>query len=231
IFKKIMEYALIITIFFKSVFFILENIKSVEEWLDLKSKIFIGISMLITMIFLSGCSESVEESIYNNLEETIEIEASEASEKITQLDKIKDKADEDIKVNEDLKEALNEEETNFKEAKEKFEKSEKQINKLEEETEKELGLEMYEVMMNRYDTYDKLSDIYDKAIEEKIDFYNLMKEEDVKEETILEQVEVVNKNNEEIINLNNKMNEYTETYNELKKEFYKEIDLNVEFKD
>src|SRR5690625_4955633 len=244
-----MEYALIITIFFKSVFFILENIKSVEEWLDLKSKIFIGISMLITMIFLSGCSESVEESIYNNLEETIEIESSEASEKISQLekqdkehldtvisfneeelDKIKDKADEAIKVNEDLKEALNEEETNFKEAKEKFEKSEKQINKLEEETEKELGLEMYEVMMNRYDTYDKLSDIYDKAIEEKIDFYNLMKE-DVKEETILEQVEVVNKNNEEIINLNNKMNEYTETYNELKKEFYKEIDLNVEFKD
>src|SRR5699024_9553249 len=159
----------------------------------------------------------VEESIYNNLEETIEIESSEASEKISQLekqdkelldtvisfneeelDKIKDKADEAIKVNEDLKEALNEEETNFKEAKEKYEKK--------------LGLEMYVVMMNRYDTYDKLSDIYDKAIEEKIDFYNLMKEEDVKEETILEQVEVVNKNNEEIINLNNKMNEYTETY-------------------
>src|SRR5690625_3889862 len=151
-----MKYALIITIFFKSVFFILENIKSVEVWLDLKSKIFIGISMLITMIFLSGCSESVEESIYNNLEETIEIESSEASEKISQLekqdkelldtvisfneeelDKIKDKADEAIKVNEDLKEALNEEETNFKEAKEKFEKSEKQINKLEEVNEKD----------------------------------------------------------------------------------------------
>src|SRR5699024_10979056 len=126
---------------------------------------------------------------------------------------------------EDLKKALNEEEENFKEAKEMFEKSEKQIKKLEGETEKELGLEMYEVMMNRYDTYNKLSDIYDKAIEEKIDFYNLMKEEDVKEE------KEVNKNNEEIINLNNKMNEYTETYNELKKEFYKEIDLNVEFKD
>src|SRR5690625_6514767 len=111
-----MEYALIITIFFKSVFFILENIKSVEEWLDLKSKIFIGISMLITMIFLSGCGESAEESIYNNLEETIEIESSEASEKIPQLekqdkelldtvisfneeelDKIKEKADEAIK--------------------------------------------------------------------------------------------------------------------------------------
>src|SRR5699024_9659642 len=232
--------------------------------------------MLITMIFLSGCGESVEESIYNNLEETIEIESSEASEKIPQLekqdkelldtvisfneeelDKIKEKADEAIKVNEDLKKVLNEEEENIKkekeekankekedikkaikeeeenikEAKEMYEKSEKQIKKLEGETEKELGLEMYEVMMNRYDTYNKLSDIYDKAIEEKIDFYNLMKEEDVKEETILEQVEVVNKNNEEIINLNNKMNEYTETYNELKKEFYKEIDLNVEFKD
>ena len=245
-----MEYALIITIFFKSIFVILVNIKSVEEMQDLKSKLFIGISMLITMILLSGCGESVEESIYNNLEETIDIESSEASEKISQLekqdkelldtvisfndeelDKINDKADEAIKVNEDLKEALNEEEANFKEAKEKFEKSEKQINKLEEETEKELGLEMHEVMMNRYDTYDKLSDIYDKAIEEKINFYNLMKEEDVKEETILEQVEVVNKNNEEIMNLNNKMNEYTETYNGLKKEFYKEIDLNVEFKD
>src|SRR5690625_1250941 len=90
---------------------------------------------------------------------------------------------------------------------------------------------MYEVMMNRYDTYNKVSDIYEKTIEEKIDFYNLMKEEDVKEETRHEQEEVVNKNNEEIINLNNKMNAYTEPYNELKKEFYKEIDLNVEFKD
>src|SRR5699024_3160486 len=147
--------------------------------------------MLITMIFLSGCGESVEESIYNNLEETIEIESSEASEKIPQLEKqdkelidtiiilneeklykIKEKADKVIKVNEDLKKALNEEEENFKEAKEMFEQSEKQIKKLEGETEKELGLEMYEVMMNRYDTYNKLSDIYDKAIEEKIDFYN-----------------------------------------------------------
>src|SRR5690625_7758779 len=118
-----MEYNLIITIFFKSVFFILENIKSVEEWLDLKSKIFIGISMIITMIFLSGCSESVEESIDNNLEETIEIASSEASEKISQSekkdkklldtviscneeesDKMNDKADEANKVNEDLKE-------------------------------------------------------------------------------------------------------------------------------
>src|SRR5699024_31108 len=167
-----MEYALIITIFFKSIFVILVNIKSVEEMQDLKNKIFIGISMLITMILLSGCGESVEESIYNNLEETIEIESSEASEKIPQLekqdkelldtvisineeelDKIKEKAEEAIKVNEDLKKALNEEEKNFKEAKEMFEKSEKQIKKLEGETEKELGLEMYEVMMNRYDTY------------------------------------------------------------------------------
>src|SRR5690625_8002721 len=114
--------------------------------------------MLITMIFLSGCGESVEESIYNNLEETIEIESSEASEKIPQLekrdkelldtvisfneaelDKIKEKADEAIKVNEDLKEALHEEEGNFIEAKEKFEKNEKQIKKLEQEYEKELG--------------------------------------------------------------------------------------------
>src|SRR5699024_9904265 len=183
-----MEYALIITIFFKSVFFILENIKSVEEWLDLKSKIFIGISMLITMIFLSGCSESVEESIYNNLEETIEIESSEASEKISRLEK-KDKEilDTIISLNEaeldKRKKQKKKEKKKYKKKKKKLEKSEKQINKLEEETEKELGLEMYEVMMNRYDTYDKLSDIYDKAIEEKIDFYNLMKEEDVKEET------------------------------------------------
>src|SRR5699024_7122865 len=85
-------------------------------------------------------------------EETIEIESSEASEKIPQLekqdkelldtvisfneeelDKIKEKADEAIKVNEDLKKALNEEEENFKEAKEMFEKSEKQIKKLEKD--------------------------------------------------------------------------------------------------
>src|SRR5699024_8235124 len=112
-----------------------------------------------------------------------------------------------------------------------YEKSEKQIKKLEGETEKELGKEMYEVMMNRYDTYNKLRDIYDKGSEEKINFYNLMKEEEEKEETIHEQVEVVNKNNEEIINLNNKINKNTEQYNKLKKEYYKEIDLNVEFKD
>src|SRR5699024_5467573 len=127
----------------------------------------IGISMLITMIFLSGCDESVEESIYNNLEETIEIESSEASEKIPQLekqdkelldtvisfnveelDKIKDKADEAIKVNEDLKEALNEEETNFKEEKEKYEKREKQINKIEIEYKTQLRTKLYKSIMN-----------------------------------------------------------------------------------
>src|SRR5699024_8222706 len=81
------------------------------------------------MIFLSGCGASVEESIYNNLEETIEIESSEATEKIPQLekqdkelldtvisfneeelDKIKEKADKAIKVNEDIKKELNKEE-------------------------------------------------------------------------------------------------------------------------
>src|SRR5699024_7108646 len=142
-------------------------------------------------------NEDLKEAL-NEEEENIK----EAKEKLEKKEKQKKKTDEAIKINEDLKEALNEEEENFKETKKKFEKNEKQIKKLEEETEKELGLEMYEVMMSRYDTYNKLSDIYDKAIEEKIDFYNLMKEEDVKEEKILEHVEVVNKNKEEFINLN-----------------------------
>lgn len=191
---------------------------------------------------------SVEEGLYNKLEKTIEIESSEASKKLTELeikdkellneiasftdqelDKVNKKSDEAIEINENLKETLKEEEKTFNKSKKAFEKSESSINKLEEDSEKELGLEMYEVMMNRYDTYDKLSEEYEVAIDEKIKFYKLMKEEGAEQEKVLKQVEQINKHNEKIIKLNNTINEETEKYNALKKDLYKKMDLNIEF--
>ncbi len=214
----------------------------------MKGKLVLGMSLLITIIFLSGCGKSVEEGLYNKLEKTIEIESSEASKKLTELeikdkellneiasftdqelDKVNKKSDEAIEINENLKETLKEEEKTFNKSKKAFEKSESSINKLEEDSEKELGLEMYEVMMNRYDTYDKLSEEYEVAIDEKIKFYKLMKEEGAEQEKVLKQVEQINKHNEKIIKLNNTINEETEKYNALKKDLYKKMDLNIEF--
>lgn len=218
----------------------------------MKSKLVVGVSLLIIIFSLSGCGESVEEKLYNKLEETIEIEAesAETSKNITeleikdkellneiaeytdkQLDEANKKSDEAIEINEKLKESLQEEESKFAEAKSEFEKSESLIDKLEEKNEKELGSEMYDVMIKRYETYDKLAEEYEVAIDEKIEFYKLMKKEDTEEEPLLNQVEKINKHNEKIIELNTTINEYTEEYNGLKKELYEKMDLNIEYND
>lgn len=208
-------------------------------------------SLLTTIVFLSGCGESVEEKLYTTLEETVEIEESnETSKKLNELEikdkkllneiasltdekleEINKKSEEAIEINKDLKEALEEEKTTFDEAEKEFEKSESLINKIEEDSEKELALEMYEVMIDRYATYDELAKEYEVTIDERIKFYGLMKEEDVEEEKALKQVEQINKHNEQIIKLNNRVNENTEKYNVLKKELYGTIDLNIEYKD
>lgn len=218
----------------------------------MKSKIVVGMSLLIIIISLSGCGESVEEKLYNKLEKTVEIESesTETSKNITeleikdkellneiadytdkQLDEANKKSDEAIEINEKLKESLQEEESKFAEAKSEFEKSESLIDKLEEKNEKKLGSEMYDVMIKRYDSYDKLAEEYEVAIDEKIKFYKLMKKEDTEEEIILNQVEEINRHNEEIIELNTTINEYTEEYNALKKELYEKMDLNIEYND
>ncbi|HLR60148.1 MAG TPA: YkyA family protein [Pseudogracilibacillus sp.] len=218
----------------------------------MKSKLAVGISLLIIIISLSGCGESVEEKLYNKLEKTVEIESesTETSKNIAeleikdkellneiadytdkQLDEANKKSDEAIEINEKLKESLQEEESKFAEAKSEFEKSESLIDKLEEKNEEELGSEMYDVMIKRYETYDKLSEEYEVAINEKIEFYKLMKKEDTEEEPLLNQIEKINKHNEEIIELNTTINEYTEEYNALKKELYEKMDLNIEYND
>lgn len=215
----------------------------------MKGKLLLSISLLFSMFILSGCGENAEEKVFNKLEETVEIEeGNEATKKLNELEakdksllneiaalteedleEINKKSDEAIKVNKQLKDTIEEEQSIYSDAEKQFKKSESSIDKIEEEPKKEIGLKMYKVMMERYDTYKELVKEYQSVIDERIKFYELMKDKDVKEDKVFEQVDKINKYNEKIMKLNDEFNKSTEEYNKLKKEFYEKMDLNIKY--
>lgn len=216
----------------------------------MKNKINLTLWSLITIVLLSGCGSSIEEKIHTNLEEAVNIEESkEVTNKIhkletknnelfnniaslndEKLDDINKLSKEAIEINKKLKESLDDEQVIFNDAKKEFEKSESLIKKVED-TEKKLGLKMYGLMSDRYDKYDEFVEEYNKLADERINFFEIIKEKEVEEEKVLNQVKKINKHNEQVINLNNDVNEKTQKYNELKKDFYNVLDIKVEYEE
>ncbi len=216
----------------------------------MKNKLILTLWSLITIVLLSACGSSIEERIYTNLEETVNIEESKEvtkkihkletkntelfnniaslnDEKLDEIDKLSKEA---IEINNKLKESLDDEQVIFNDAKKEFEKSESLINKVED-TEKKLGLEMYGLMSDRYDKYDEFVDEYNKLADERINFFEMIKEKEVEEEKVLKQVKKIKKHNEQVININKEVNEKTKKYNELKKEFYDVLNLKVKYEE
>ena len=207
----------------------------------------------LLLIVLSACSsESTEEKIHTHLEETVvleqEFEAQQSE--ITELEKQEqeiyaqvidlgmDDFEEITKLSQDAialieerKEKIDVESESIQAAKEEFQSIEALLDDLEEGDAQTKGEEMYQTMMDRYDTYDDLYEAYKQSLDLETELYTLLQDEEVEQEVLNEQIEKINETYEQILTANDTFNELTVGYNELKQAFYEAANMEVTFEE
>lgn len=202
---------------------------------------------LILIVALTACSgSSTEQKIYDHLQEAVQLEKGfeEQQDKIVELEKqeqeiydqiadldseesdeIKKLSEKAIKSIEERSEKVATEKESIDDSREEFEKIEDLIEKIEEKATKDKAEEMYQVMMDRYKSYDELHEAYLTSLEEEKTLYTLLPKEDLEQEEYTDQVTVLNEVYEQVIEKNDKMNKATKEYNAFKEEFYDMIEI------
>ncbi|GGN58413.1 YkyA family protein [Oceanobacillus indicireducens] len=207
----------------------------------------------LLLIILSACSsESTEEKIHTHLEETVlleqEFEAQQSE--ITELEKqeqeiyakvidlgmddfeeITQLSQDAITIIEERGEKIDTERESIHGAKEEFQSIEALLEDLEEGDAQTKGEEMYQVMMERYDTYDELYEAYKESLNLETELYTLLQEEEVEQDELNEQIEKINEKYEQILTANDAFNELTVEYNNLKQDFYEAANMEVTFEE
>jgi len=208
----------------------------------LKKRNILYISVMMFFL-LVGCTngESIESEISNHLDEsvTLEKEFKEQQSHITDLeeqeqaiyeeildlgmddfDEIKSLSNEALEVIEELVDTIEIEKDSLVASKEEFEKIKPLIDDLEEETTKEKAEELYDMMEKRFSAYDNLNEAYMASLEAGEELYLLVQDEDATQDDLSEQVTVINGHYDTILEENDAFNTHTDTFNELKQEFY-----------
>ena len=202
--------------------------------------LYISVMMFFLLV---GCSngESIENEISNHLEESVNLEEKfkEQQSHITELeeqeqaiyeeildlsmddfDEIKSLSNDAIEVLEELGDTIEIEEESLVASKEEFEKIKPLIEDLEEEATKEKAEELYEMMEKRFSAYDNLNEAYMASLEAGEELYLLVQDEDATQDDLSEQVTVINGHYDTILDENDAFNTHTDSFNELKQEFY-----------
>ena len=202
--------------------------------------LYISVMMFFLLV---GCTngESIESEISNHLDEsvTLEKEFKEQQSHITDLeeqeqaiyeeildlgmddfDEIKSLSNEALEVIEELVDTIEIEKDSLVASKEEFEKIKPLIDDLEEETTKEKAEELYDMMEKRFSAYDNLNEAYMASLEAGEELYLLVQDEDATQDDLSEQVTVINGHYDTILEENDAFNTHTDTFNELKQEFY-----------
>lgn len=207
--------------------------------------------LLGLIIILSACNRaSTEESISNHIEETANIENAFEAEQtdllqledkeqaiytevislnMKEMKKIKSLSKQATEVIDKRGEYITLEKESMDSSKKEFEKIESLSKKLENKKTEKIVTEMYEVMQSRYSIYDKLYKNYTDSLKLERKLYRLLSKEDTVQADIIKQAEKINKLYEKILQENDQFNLQTDTYNNLKKDFYKIADINVQY--
>lgn len=203
------------------------------------------------IFILSACSgESVEEKIHTHLEEAVTLEEDFKAQQseitdlekqeqeiykqiidlgMDELDKIIELSEEAITIINERKEKLDIEKESITKAEEEFQSIESLLDDLEEETVKTKAEEMFQTMINRYNSYEELYNAYTESLEYEKELYTMLQEKELEQETLNEQIAKINESYEEILSANDQFNEHTIAYNELKQEFYEAANINVTY--
>lgn len=207
--------------------------------------------IILSFLVISACAEdSVEEQIYEHIEEAVilehdfeqqqtEIATLEKKEQdifeqirnlgIDELDEIQSLATQALEVISERIDKVEIEKDSIEIAKEEFVKIETLLEQLKNEEEKELGEEMYGIMMDRYNTYELLNESYNESLTLEKELYTLLKEEDAEQKEVEEIITKINESYEVVLDFNEQFNENTEKYNTIKKKFYDKVDIKVEY--
>lgn len=213
---------------------------------------FLNVSLLALtlLIFLSGCmGPSPEENIYSTLEKVVTLEDAykEQQQPLLELEKKESDLYNEImnlgmkefeKVVALSKEALtliNERESKIEaeydsiiSSKEEFAAVNEEIEKIDDEKLKEKAKDLKAKMEDRYTSYENLYNTYKTSISLDKELYIMLQKEDLTLESLEAQITKVNDSYKKVMEENGKFNKLTEEYNELKIDFYKNADLNVE---
>lgn len=211
----------------------------------------VALISLCSILVLTACDgSSTTEKIYNHLEEAVSLEETfeEQQHSIVQLEKkeqelyskimdlgmdkfekIKELSNEAIQSIEKRSEKVELEKESIESSKEEFMKIKDLIAKLENKKVQEKANKLYDVMMKRYNAYEKLNQAYTKSLTLEIELYQMLQKKDVKQEDLSEHIAKINDSYKKVLDANDAFNNYTKEYNNLKKEFYKIAELNVEY--
>ena len=213
-------------------------------------KKFLLFSALCSLLILAACNNTTEEKIHEHLEEAVQIEEDYEKEEdsIAELeqdeqeiykeiiglsmedyDKIKELVEDANKNIDERTELIQLEDESYEESKNEFVKIENLIKKLNDSDVKEKAEEMYDTMMERYSAYDELHDAYVTILEKEKELYIIFEDKEAEQTELTEHLDNLNESYGVVIEVNDRFNEQTEKYNELKKEFYNATDLDVEY--
>lgn len=209
--------------------------------------------VLGALIVLTACNGiSTQEKIYDHLEESVHLEAEfeDLQDQIVALeakeqdiynqihDLEKDDVDEMKKLAEEAITSIEErsnlivlEKESINASQEEFEKVKELIDEIDEQAMKDKAVEMYDVMMDRYEAYDHLHDTYIETLKHEENLYVMFQKNELNQEDLSEQIELINNSYEKFLEENGKFNETTVAYNALKEEFYNIANLDVEFQE
>ncbi|HLR41472.1 MAG TPA: YkyA family protein, partial [Virgibacillus sp.] len=156
--------------------------------------------------FLTACnSGSTEEKIHGHLEEAVTIEADfeKHQNEITDLEKkeqelyseiidlsseefdeIRQASQEATEIIDERTDKIELEKESIEASQDEFEKTDQLIDKLEDEKAQDKGKEMYDVMMERYKSYENLYEAYTKSLKLEKELYTMLQKEDVEQEDL-----------------------------------------------
>lgn len=209
-----------------------------------------AVQIVMLTILLTACnSQSIEQQIHNQMEEAISLEETFAQQQdiITDLETkeqeiykqiielegdesadINELSEQAIEIIEQRTEEIELEKESIDASQQEFREIESLIPELENDQVRGSAQVMYETMISRYNSYDKLYDAYTESSALEKELYTLLTQEDVDQDQITSQINAINESYQNVLEANEAFNRYTVEYNDLKKEFYELANIGVE---
>lgn len=136
-------------------------------------------------------------------------------------------AEEALSLVEQRKTLMAAESESMAKSKQQFEKLHPFINELEEPDLREDAKELFEIMEERYSLHNELQNEYTAALKLDKELYQLFKLKELSMEQLENQINQINVIYSKIYSINEKFNQKTEQYNDLKLKFYQKAGFQI----
>ncbi|ALC80917.1 MULTISPECIES: YkyA family protein [Bacillus] len=211
------------------------------------------LSVCISGVFLAGCfGKSPEENVKGSLENVVKIEENFKNEQkplkdletnehklfeemmrlsMDDFEKIVSLSQDALKNVDEREKRMKSERESILKAKEEFDSAKESASKIRDEKIKEKAELAGAYMEKRYGAYENLYKEYLNAASLDKQLYTLTQDKNATIEDLEKQIDKINKSYEDVIKESEMFNQYTDQYNEAKKEFYQTAGFKEEKKE